>query len=63
MEICRYIAHRLSQFGINQYKIIESNEKSLIYKDVFEKVSYENFYLTEIFVILKIKNKISTFTL
>ncbi len=63
METCRYIAHRLHQFGINQYKIIESNEKSLIYKDVFENVSYENFYLTEIFVILRIKNKISTFIL
>ncbi len=63
MESYKYITHKLFQLGINQYNIVISNEKKLMYKNVFEKISYEELNLSEIFVILKIKDKISTFTM
>ena len=62
MESYKYISQELFQLGINQYNIVVSSEKSLIYKNVFEEISYEKLNLSEIFVVLKIKNKISTFS-
>ena len=62
MESYKYISQKLFQLGINQYNIVVSSEKSLIYKNVFEEISYEKLNLSEIFVVLKIKNKISTFS-